>query len=74
MVEDGTYEDFRKEYIRCVLQRKESFNWGKKTVAKSYAKSVVIYVDKYAKQKYDEHIENLAEAHYEQQADIARGK
>ena len=26
MVEDGTYEDFKKEYIQCVLKRQDSFN------------------------------------------------
>ena len=74
MVEDGTYEDFKKEYIQCVLKRKESFSWGSKVIAKSYAKSVVMYVDKYAQKEYDQHIENLADAHFEQQAEIARGK
>tara|TARA_R100000995_G_C3484330_1_gene126222 strand:+ start:3009 stop:3233 length:225 start_codon:yes stop_codon:yes gene_type:complete len=74
MVEDGTYEDFKKEYIQCVLKRQDSFNWESKIIAKSYAKAVVMYVDKYAQKEYNDYIDNLAEAHYEMKSEIARGK
>ena len=58
MVEDGSYEDFKKEYIKCVLTNKDTFDWGNMNIAKTYGKSVVKYVDEYLMDKYNQHLES----------------
>ena len=63
MVEDGSYYDFKKEYIKCVLTNKDTFNWGNRNVAKTYAKSVVKYVDEYLMDIYEKHIDAQIEAY-----------
>jgi hypothetical protein len=45
MIMDGSYERFKELYVKCVLTNKTSFNFGGKTYVKSFAKSVVKYVD-----------------------------
>ncbi len=67
MVADGTYEGFKKTYIKCVLTNQDSFDWGSMNVAKSYGKSVVRYVDKVLSKEYDEYIDRESEL---QQASI----
>jgi|TARA_R110000744_G_scaffold275919_1_gene388686 hypothetical protein len=62
MIVDGSYEDFKKEYIKCVLTNENTFNWGSKNIAKSYGKSVVKYVDEHLMHEYDRHIETQAES------------
>ena len=60
MVEDGSYEDFKREYIKCVLTRQDTFEWGNKTITKAYGKSVVMYLDNHAIKAYNEHIDSLS--------------
>jgi len=45
MIMDGSYDRFRQLYIKCVLTDSTSFNFEGKTYVKSFAKSVVKYVD-----------------------------
>mgnify|MGYP003143185758 FL=1 len=45
MIMDGSYDRFRQLYIKCVLTDSTSFNFGGQTFVKSFAKSVVKYVD-----------------------------
>jgi len=62
MIVDGSYEDFKKEYIKCVLTKQDTFNWGSKNIAKSYGKSVVKYVDEHLIHEYDKHIDQCIES------------
>tara|TARA_R100001463_G_scaffold25650_2_gene60625 strand:- start:10936 stop:11184 length:249 start_codon:yes stop_codon:yes gene_type:complete len=62
MLMEGTYEDFKKEYIKCVLTKQDSFNWGSKNIAKTYGKSVVKYVDEHLIHEYDKYIDNCIES------------
>ena len=75
MIEDGSYDEFKKEYIKCVLTNKTSFKFGELTYVKSFARSVVKYVDdnELVKQ-YNNHLEDMAEHHYNMQGEIMRGK
>ena len=45
MVTDGSYDRFKQLYIKCVLTDSTSFNFSERTYVKSFAKSVVKYVD-----------------------------
>ena len=45
MITDGSYDRFKLLYIKCVLTESTSFNFEGKTYVKSFAKSVVKYVD-----------------------------
>lgn len=45
MIMDESYDRFRQLYIKCVLTESTSFNFAGKTYVKSFAKSVVKYVD-----------------------------
>ena len=45
MIMDGSYERFKELYVKCVLTNTTSFNFAGKTYVKSFAKSVVKYVD-----------------------------
>jgi hypothetical protein len=45
MIIEGSYERFKELYVKCVLTNTTSFNFGGKTYVKSFAKSVVKYVD-----------------------------
>lgn len=56
MVVDGSYDHFKKLYIKSVLTDSTSFNFGGRTYVKSFAKSVVKYVDEHELLKeYDDH-------------------
>jgi len=56
MVENGSYEDFKKEYIECVLKKREHVNWEGMEIPKLYARNVVKYIDNYLGPKFDEHL------------------
>jgi len=45
MIMDESYDRFKLLYIKCVLTDSTSFNFNGKTYVKSFAKSVVKYVD-----------------------------
>ena len=45
MIMDESYDRFKQLYIKCVLTDSTSFNFNGKTYVKSFAKSVVKYVD-----------------------------
>ena len=45
MIMDESYDRFRQLYIKCVLTDSTSFNFEGRTYVKSFAKSVVKYVD-----------------------------
>tara|TARA_R110000765_G_scaffold111697_1_gene203589 strand:+ start:171 stop:395 length:225 start_codon:yes stop_codon:yes gene_type:complete len=45
MIMDGSYQRFKQLYIKCVLTDRTSFNFNEQTYVKSFAKSVVKYVD-----------------------------
>ena len=45
MVIDGSYDRFTQLYIKCVLTNSTSFNFKGQTYVKSFARSVVKYVD-----------------------------
>ena len=49
MLQDGSYEDFKKKYIQCVLTNKKDFIWEGKIFRKHYAKSIVKYTDLHVK-------------------------
>jgi len=58
MVMDDSYERFRQLYIKCVLTDSTSFNFEGKTYVKSFAKSVVKYVDdNNLLEQYEEHVQ-----------------
>ena len=59
MIMDGSYDRFKLLYIKCVLTDSTSFNFNGKTYVKSFAKSVVKYVDDNDLLKqYSSHIED----------------
>lgn len=75
MIEDGSYDEFKKEYIKCVLTDKTSFKFGGLTYVKAFARSVVKYVDdNKIIEQYNNHLEDMAENHYTMQGEIMRGK
>lgn len=45
MIVNGSYDRFKQLYIKCVLTEQTSFNFDSQTYVKSFAKSVVKYVD-----------------------------
>ena len=58
MVMDDSYKRFKQLYIKCVLTDSTSFNFESKTYVKSFAKSVVKYVDdNKLLEQYEEHIQ-----------------
>jgi hypothetical protein len=62
MIMDGSYDRFKQLYIKCVLTDSTSFNFGGQTFVKSFAKSVVKYVDDNKLiAKYDQHIQEQLE-------------
>ena len=59
MIMDGSYDRFKLLYIKCVLTDSTSFNFDSQTYVKSFAKSVVKYVDDNDLLKqYSSHIED----------------
>lgn len=58
MVMDDSYKRFKQLYIKCVLTDSTSFNFEGKTYVKSFAKSVVKYVDdNNLLEQYEEHVQ-----------------
>jgi len=45
MIEDESYKEFKLLYIKCVLTNSDSFQFNSQTYVKSFARSVVKYVD-----------------------------
>ena len=45
MIVDDSYDRFKQLYIKCVLTDSTSFNFNSQTYVKSFARSVVKYVD-----------------------------
>ena len=45
MIEDESYKEFKLLYIKCVLTNSDSFQFNGQTYVKSFAKSVIKYVD-----------------------------
>ena len=63
MITDGSYDRFKLLYIKCVLTESTSFNFEGKTYVKSFAKSVVKYVDDTnLLAEYDKNIDQQAES------------
>jgi len=57
MIVDGSYDRFKQLYIKCVLTEQTSFNFSGQTYVKSFAKSVVKYVDDHKLvEKHEAHI------------------
>ena len=57
MIIDGSYDRFKLLYIKCVLTEQTSFNFSGQTYVKSFAKSVVKYVDDHKLvEKHEAHI------------------
>lgn len=68
MIMDGSYDRFRQLYIKCVLTESTSFNFDGQTYVKSFAKSVVRYVDD---NKLIEKHEQHMQAHLDRQQSYA---
>tara|TARA_R100000781_G_scaffold111153_1_gene77408 strand:+ start:721 stop:966 length:246 start_codon:yes stop_codon:yes gene_type:complete len=67
MIIDGSYDRFRLSYIKCVLTNKTSFKFNKQTYVKSFAKSVVQYVDtNKLVEKYEQNVEDSIESNTEE--------
>ena len=59
MIVDGSYDRFKQLYIKCVLTNSTSFNFNGQTYVKSFAKSVVKYVDdNRLVQKHEQHMQD----------------
>ena len=58
MIMNGSYDRFKLLYIKCVLTDSTSFNFNGHTYVKSFARSVVKYVDdNNLLAEYDKHID-----------------
>jgi len=58
MIMDESYDRFKQLYIKCVLTDSTSFNFNGQTYVKSFAKSVVKYVDdNKLVQKHEQHMQ-----------------
>lgn len=58
MIVDGSYKRFKQLYIKCVLTESTSFNFNGQTYVKSFAKSVVKYVDENKLvEKHEQHMQ-----------------
>jgi len=67
MIIDGSYDRFKLLYIKCVLTNKTSFKFNGQTYVKSFAKSVVQYVDiNKLVEKYEQNIEDSIESNVEE--------
>jgi hypothetical protein len=63
MIIDGSYDRFKLLYIKCVLTDSTSFNFNGHTYVKSFARSVVKYVDdNNLLAEYDKNIDQQAES------------
>tara|TARA_R110002051_G_C8532505_1_gene469830 strand:- start:171 stop:416 length:246 start_codon:yes stop_codon:yes gene_type:complete len=68
MIMDGSYDRFKLLYIKCVLTDSTSFNFNGHTYVKSFARSVVKYVDENNLiAEYDKNIDSVADAEYDSQ-------
>ena len=75
MIIDGSYNRFKLLYIKCVLTDSTSFNFEGKTYVKSFAKSVVKYVDdNNLLAEYEQHVDDSIEQQAEWEAEIIMGK
>ena len=75
MIMDESYKRFKQLYIKCVLTDSTSFNFEGKTYVKSFAKSVVKYVDdNNLLAEYEQHIDDSIEQQAEWEAEIIMGK
>ena len=64
MIEDESYEEFKSLYIKCVLTNSYSFQFGGQTFVKSFAKSVVKYVDdNNLVKRYNDYLKEACEKH-----------
>ncbi len=67
MIIDGSYDRFKLLYIKCVLTNSTSFQFNGQTYVKSFAKSVVQYVDtNKLVEKYEQNIEDSIESNVEE--------
>tara|TARA_R110002012_G_scaffold14544_2_gene59867 strand:+ start:2417 stop:2638 length:222 start_codon:yes stop_codon:yes gene_type:complete len=72
---DRSYDRFKLLYIKCVLTESTSFNFNGQTYVKSFAKSVVKYVDdNNLLAEYEQHIDDSIEQQAEWEAEIIMGK
>ena len=75
MIMDESYKRFKQLYIKCVLTDSTSFNFEGKTYVKSFAKSVVKYVDdNNLLAEYEQHVDDSIEQQAEWEAEIIMGK
>ena len=75
MIMDRSYDRFKLLYIKCVLTESTSFNFNGQTYVKSFAKSVVKYVDdNNLLAEYEQHIDDSIEQQAEWEAEIIMGK
>ena len=75
MILDGSYIEFKKLYIKCVLTDEISFKFNGQTYVKSFAKNVIKYIDnnKLVKE-YNKHLNDQIDGHIELNAEIMMGK
>ena len=67
MIINGSYDRFKLLYIKCVLTNSTSFQFNGQTYVKSFAKSVVQYVDtNKLVEKYEQNIEDSIESNVEE--------
>ena len=50
MVIDGSYKQFEKEYVKCVLENKTQFRWDGMDINKLDAKNIIKYIYTYLPQ------------------------
>ena len=75
MIMDRSYDRFKLLYIKCVLTESTSFNFNGQTYVKSFAKSVVKYVDdNNLLAEYEQHVDDSIEQQAEWEAEIIMGK
>ena len=73
MIQDGTIDVYRLLYNNAVKYKLEEFIFESKVHSISYAYGVLAVAAK-AEEEYDKHIDDMAEAHAEWQAEILMGK
>ena len=75
MIIDGSYDRFKLLYIKCVLTESTSFNFNGQTYVKSFAKSVVKYVDdNNLLEKHEQYVDDSIEQQAEWEAEIMMGR
>ena len=73
MVQDGTSQAFIDAYIHAKIQGAVGFTYDFKFYDIIRARAIVSTI-KTIEKKYEEHIDDMAEAQAEWEAEIARGK